>query len=42
MFAIRDSQSPSREPLIFDANEWGCFLDGVAKGEFPAATGAPR
>ncbi|WP_436532602.1 DUF397 domain-containing protein [Actinoplanes sp. HUAS TT8] len=33
--AIRDSQNPDREPLIFDANEWECFLDGVAKGEFP-------
>jgi hypothetical protein len=36
--AIRDSRNPDREPLIFDANEWDCFLDGVAKGEFPAST----
>ena len=36
--AIRDSRNPDREPLIFDANEWDCFLDGVAKGEFPAPT----
>ncbi|KUL25820.1 DUF397 domain-containing protein [Actinoplanes awajinensis] len=36
--AIRDSQNPAREPLVFDANEWNCFLDGVAKGEFPAPT----
>ncbi|GAA2628325.1 DUF397 domain-containing protein [Paractinoplanes durhamensis] len=34
--AIRDSRNPDREPLIFDANEWDCFLDGAAKGEFPA------
>ncbi|AEV85771.1 hypothetical protein ACWT_4749 [Actinoplanes sp. SE50] len=33
--AIRDSRNPDREPLIFDATEWDCFLDGVAKGEFP-------
>jgi hypothetical protein len=36
--AIRDSRNPDREPLIFDANEWDCFLDGVAKGEFSAPT----
>jgi hypothetical protein len=36
--AIRDSRNPDREPLIFDANEWNCFLDGVGKGEFPAPT----
>lgn len=34
--AIRDSRSPDREPLVFDAHEWGCFLDGAIKGEFPA------
>lgn len=36
--ALRDSQNPDREPLIFDANEWDCFLDGVGKGEFPVPT----
>jgi hypothetical protein len=36
--AIRDSRNPDRAPLIFDAKEWDCFLDGAAKGEFPAPT----
>jgi Domain of unknown function (DUF397) len=33
--AIRDSRNPDRDPLVFDANEWDCFLDGAGKGEFP-------
>jgi hypothetical protein len=38
LVAIRDSRNPDRAPLIFDANEWDCFLDGAAKGEFPVPT----
>ena len=33
--AIRDSKQPDGPVLVFSALEWDCFLDGVAKGEFP-------
>ncbi len=33
--AIRDSKQPDGPVLVFTAHVWDCFLDGVAKGEFP-------
>jgi hypothetical protein len=38
--AIRDSKQPDGPVLVFSTHEWDCFLDGVAKGEFPRPTSA--
>ena len=32
--ALRDSKDTSKAPHVFTPHEWGCFLDGVKKGEF--------
>jgi len=30
---------PAGRVLVYDRNEWACFLDGVKKGEFDDAVG---
>jgi Domain of unknown function (DUF397) len=34
---IRVAGDPDRRVLVFDRNEWECFLDGARKGEFDDA-----
>jgi hypothetical protein len=34
---MRVAGDPDRRILIFDRNEWECFLDGARNGEFDAA-----
>lgn len=34
---MRVAGDPSARVLVFDRNEWACFLDGVRKGEFDDA-----
>jgi hypothetical protein len=34
---MRVAGDPDRRVLVFDRNEWECFLDGVRKGEFDDA-----
>ena len=31
---VRDSKNPAREPLVFTAEEWRDFVQGVKAGEF--------
>lgn len=31
---VRDTKDRSREPLIFDGQEWADFISGVKNGEF--------
>jgi hypothetical protein len=31
---MRVAADPSGRVLVFDRNEWECFIDGVRKGEF--------
>ena len=33
----RVAGDPDRRVLVFDRNEWECFLDGARKGEFDDA-----
>lgn len=34
---MRVSGDPATRVLVYDRNEWECFLDGVRAGEFDAA-----
>jgi hypothetical protein len=34
---MRIADDPARRVLVFDRNEWECFLDGARKGEFDDA-----
>ena len=36
---MRVTGDPEARILVFDRNEWECFLDGVKNGEFDDATG---
>ena len=36
---MRVADDPDRRVLVFDRNEWECFLDGARKGEFDDAAG---
>jgi hypothetical protein len=36
---MRVAGDPGRRVLVFDPNEWGCFLDGARNGEFDDAAG---
>jgi hypothetical protein len=39
---LRVAGDPSGRILVFDRNEWDCFIDGARKGEFnDAAAGEP-
>ncbi len=40
---MRVAGDPDRRVLVFDRNEWECFLDGARKGEFddPADNATP-
>ena len=38
---MRVSGDPSRRVLVFDRNEWECFLDGARNGEFDDAAASP-
>ena len=35
---MRVTGDPERRVLVFDRNEWVCFLDGARSGEFDDAT----
>jgi hypothetical protein len=37
---MRIAGDPDHRVLVFDRNEWECFLDGVRSGEFDDAAGA--
>ena len=37
---MRVADDPARRVLVFDRNEWECFLDGARNGEFDAAADA--
>jgi hypothetical protein len=37
---MRVTGDPAARVLVFDRNEWVCFLDGVRKGEFDDAATA--
>ena len=34
---LRVAGDPAERVLVFDRNEWDCFIDGARKGEFNAA-----
>lgn len=34
MVAVRDSKDVTREPHVFDSQEWAAFVAGVRDGEF--------
>lgn len=36
---MRMAGDPAARVLVYDRNEWECFLDGVRKGEFDDAAG---
>ncbi len=36
---MRVVDDPDRRVLVFDRNEWECFLDGARNGEFDDVTG---
>jgi hypothetical protein len=36
---MRVAGDPAQHVLVYDRNEWECFLDGVKNGEFDDATG---
>jgi hypothetical protein len=36
---MRVAGDPEGRVLVYDPNEWGCFLDGVRGGEFDDAAG---
>ncbi len=36
---MRVAGDPAGRVLVYDMNEWACFLDGVRNGEFDAAAG---
>lgn len=31
---VRDTKDRTRDPLMFDAQEWAAFISGVKNGEF--------
>jgi hypothetical protein len=31
---LRVAEDPAGRVLVYDRNEWACFLDGVGRGEF--------
>lgn len=35
---VRVAGDPSGRILVYDQHEWECFVDGVRRGEFDAAT----
>jgi Domain of unknown function (DUF397) len=39
---MRVAGDPEDRILVFDRNEWDCFLDGVRNGEFDDAADASR
>lgn len=39
---MRVAGDPYRRVLVFDRNEWECFLDGARKGEFDDAADMTR
>ncbi len=41
---MRVAGDPAGRVLVFDRNEWECFIDGARKGEFDdaATDGGPR
>jgi hypothetical protein len=36
---LRVAGDPAERILVFDRNEWDCFLDGARNGEFDDAVG---
>lgn len=36
---LRVAGDPNERILVFDKNEWDCFLDGARNGEFDDAVG---
>lgn len=36
---LRVAGDPNERVLVFDKNEWDCFLDGARNGEFDDAVG---
>ena len=36
---MRVADDPAQHILVYDRNEWECFLDGVKNGEFDDAAG---
>ena len=36
---LRVAGDPAERVLVFDRNEWDCFLDGARNGEFDDAAG---
>lgn len=36
---LRVAGDPNERVLVFDKNEWDCFLDGARNGEFDNAVG---
>ena len=36
---MRVADDPAGRVLVYDMNEWACFLDGVRNGEFDDAAG---
>jgi len=38
---MRVSGDPDQRVLVFDRNEWECFLDGARNGEFDDAAESP-
>jgi Domain of unknown function (DUF397) len=39
---VRVAGDPAGRVLVFDRNEWECFIDGARNGEFDAAAAEPR
>jgi hypothetical protein len=39
---MRVAGDPAGRVLVFDRNEWECFIDGARKGEFDDAAGFDR
>ena len=37
---MRVAGDPARRILVFDRNEWECFIDGARNGEFDDGDGA--
>jgi hypothetical protein len=37
---MRVAGDQARRVLVFDRNEWDCFIDGARNGEFDDAAGA--
>jgi len=38
---VRVAGDPDERVLVFDRNEWECFIDGARNGEFDAAAAEP-